>query len=227
MPATAERDTERHPITFNAHSIRRILQDEKTQTRRVVKPQPPLWYGPEHVGTDSEYGSGLYWHLGQEESVRCPYGKPGDVLWVRTRHLRGDTHGDNDRIWDPGLKTVRFARGEKYDTPASKNPKERWPEEDWHWVPAHLMPKWACRLRLRVEEVRVEQLQEISFSDIVAEGVEPVPPMGGDEQQAMQATHDRFAELWNEINGEREGGAYAYDENPWVRVVEFSRVSTE
>jgi hypothetical protein len=82
MPETKEQ-TEKHPIIFNGRSIPRILAGEKTQTRRVVKPQPPLFGSPDAVQTGPPWIAEVARLDGSTETVKCPYGQPGDTLWVR------------------------------------------------------------------------------------------------------------------------------------------------
>ena len=223
MPATAQRETERHPILFSAPLVRAILNGEKTQTRRVMKPQPDFQKPPLRVA-----GELPLWLLPDGDTIKCPYGQPGDVLMVREAFQIYERYSIEYDEWDvwPGtpkeaVESGRVGRDLSVKYAASSS------IPDEHGLrPSIHMPYELCRIRLRVEDVRVERVQEISFSDIVAEGVEPVHPqqVNGDEQEAMNVTRLRFRELWNDINADR---GFPLKSNCWVWVVEFSRVNAE
>jgi hypothetical protein len=153
----------------------------------------------------------------------CPYGVPGDLLWVRETWAEADE-------WVTGYAkedaehVVYRADGAVYDhTGTVFDPGQRyWPDEPHateasHWVkkwkPSIFLPKWAPRLFLRVESVRVERLNEITVGDALAEGIDSVPM-----QHPLDAI-DKYAALWESING-----SGSWDANPWVWVVTFSRI---
>lgn len=188
----------KRPILFSAPMIRAILAGTKTQTRRVLKPQPthPHFGGrlPFMLVPDDE-GEDLYLHsscLGA--AIRCPYGQPGDRLWVR------DTHMDLGACFlyraDAGAETERalVAPGQP-------------------WRPAIHMPRAASRITLEVTGVRVERLQQISRGDAMAEGCPFANMAAGPDPR------DWYRDLWDQINGPGSRAA-----NPWVWVVEFKRV---
>lgn len=228
--------TER-PILFSDAMVRAILADTKTQTRRVLTPQPiedsgePISVGRYHPTVVrrglEEPGAERFGASTSEQSWPCPYGEPGDQLWVREawracveepeidlradgRSLRRSMHGDDD--W--------WARWRKRSAGG-------------RWQPSIYMPRWASRLTLEVTSVRVERVQSISEDDARAEGVTPFEHIGADQTLpggpvgVSQASHPHvvaFASLWDSINGERAGCAWRDD--PWVWVVGFRRVST-
>ena len=178
------------PILFSGAMVRAILEGRKTVTRRVVKPQPDFLGSMTDPTTPFKtLGAGLH---GQ---IVCPYGKPGDRLWVReTFAVYGDEkmaaiHYRADRPHHVGQKGMGYK-------------------------PSIHMPRWASRILLEITAVRVERLQDINRGDAMAEGC-PFPNMaaGPDPRQW-------FAELWQEING-----AESWAANPWVWVVEFNRVT--
>ena len=193
--------TER-PILFSGPMVRAILEGRKTQTRRVVKPQPELqlksarWMrcADEQHALFTQHDGEL---CGQMASTRkCPYGKPGDRLWVREtwahrRWMLGDA--------SPSPTTVYRADGE--DLKGCDR-----------WRPSIHMPRWASRITLEVVGVRVERLQDISEEDAKAEGIEWVI--------GYRSRIPLFSALWERINGPG-----SWDANPWVWVVEFRRVS--
>lgn len=192
------------PILFSGAMVRAILEGRKTVTRRVVK-----GLDPERLG---ETMTRAQWRQVNRElpesfgiTYLCPYGKPGDRLWVRETWARvGNT--------DPGYLVYRATY------PACLPPGlERVPADirdaGYRWRPSIHMPRAASRILLEITAVRVERLHGISRGDAMAEGC-PFPNMaaGPDPRQW-------FAELWQEING-----ADSWAANPWVWVLEFKRV---
>jgi hypothetical protein len=194
-----------HPIIFSTEMVKAILQNWKTQTRRVIKQQPkhvrwcPVQSG-RYDGWEDEHG----------KPFPCPYGIPGDRLWVRETFAIVDNF-ERDRWNDPGYPIYK-ADGE---TPPYK------------WTPSIHMPRWASRLTLEIVNVRVERVQEISKADAIAEGLER------DEQGFwfVEAEGNVFynkdprsiyAALWDKLNAKR---GYGWDVNPLVWVIEFQKVS--
>jgi len=198
--------------------IRAILANTKTQMRRIFKPDRMTWDANGRYTTHamrggelSTTGSGPF--KPSSWLHYCPYGQPGDRLWVRETFysdpedglllFRADGGFDGDQV-DAGLK----------------------------WRPSIFMPRWASRLTLEITGVRVERLQDISEADAQAEGIERV---GGefsctpwrnyrigrpDEMRSHCAARSRsYMTLWESINGP---GSWAA--NPWVWVVEFKLV---
>lgn len=209
--------TER-PILFSAPMVRALLAGTKTQTRRVVKPQP--FAQPEDDGS-----GGWEVYAGDELSgtMRCPFGAPGDRLWVReTWKVSSES---NHYPTDEKHLYVEFRAGAVAGTgqQRSKFSVERdaelaraaWGNGKSHaWRPSIHMPRWASRITLEVTDVRVERLQAISEADAMAEGIER-----GEAAMYRSAT-EAFVDLWESING-----AGSWRRNPWVWVVEFKRVT--
>lgn len=193
------------PILFSAPMVRAILAGTKTQTRRVAK--HPLAQNLSYI---VDIGKGWFGDEEGEVQIRCPYGQPGDRLWVRetwqavsgndrARHIM--THPRPDRGW------LEYAATPRADEPAYK------------WRPSIHMPRWASRITLEVTGVRVERLQDISEADAMAEGVHY------SLLEKIQAGQDRWArhaykKLWESIHGPG-----SWDLNPWVWVVEFKGVA--
>lgn len=208
-----------HPILFNGQMVRAILAGRKTQTRRVLKDQPPEHYkyerspGNTHVGYIAKDQPMIWagepcWRYGAEwgaQPVReipwpnCPYGKPGDRLWVR------EAWANMAYECDEPLYTY------KADTPAASVPGWSLPP-GVKWKPSIHMPKAASRITLEITDVRVERLQEISDQDCVAEGIDVEVP--------NQPVQFQFSQLWDSINKDK----HPWVSNPWVWVVEFERV---
>jgi len=203
-----ENSTKERPILFNTEMVRAILEGRKTQTRRVIKDaqceQYTKWtYKPEVAENASDEHVWLFSDDTEQFGWfdRCPYGKPGDLLWVRETCSISYTK-DAVMYFDHGGKL----------SPDAPEGSESWARE-WKTCPSIHMPKWAARIWLRVKDVRVERVQDISMSDAVSEGV---PTLKGCPEPRIS-----FMDLWNDINAKR---GYGWEVNPWVWVVEFERV---
>lgn len=224
------------PILFSAPMVRAILDDRKTQTRRAVKSQPPAgwdrhcWFNAPLYGWTDQPSPASDWH-----TVRCPYGVPGDRLWVREscwiygRWVQdGLTEKGNIR-WS--FQTI--GREVRYDDPPkAARTKQGGEHPGFVRRPSIHMPRWASRILLEVAEIRVERLQAITWDDAIAEGVvdtgrrngEPwphcyVPGVTRGYEACAVAT---FLNLWEHING--DGSVKA---DPWCWVVVFRRVAQE
>jgi len=214
------------PILFSAPMVRAILEGSKTQTRRIVKPQPP----DDHPHPQECMGEGYWWNdddtdrddlsfwPSYDNCLPCPYGKEGDRLWVREAWaVHGvlyddlaprDIHASTPRgCWEDGDSIWFAADGEM---PLAWQGKCQ-PEQRGKWRPSIHMPRWASRITLEITGVRVERLQDISLGDCMAEGC-PFPNIAKETDPI-----EWFAELWESINKH-------WDANPWVWVVEFKRV---
>jgi hypothetical protein len=204
------------PILFNAEMVRAILDGRKTQTRRVVKPQPP-----------SSCGRVLYhpkpaeiWMFQNHENIICPYGAPGDELWVKETMI-----SDGDDWWNYA------ADGGSRDFPLNDDETE-YADYVLDWmdkqrkkqrtiVPSIHMPRWASRITLRITDVRVERVQDITDADALAEGIKPSDVAARGYQRGYQDARVAFRVLWNSINEKR---GFGWEKNSWVWVVEFEVV---
>lgn len=240
------------PILFSAPMVRAILEGRKTVTRRAVKIQPHIDASGNFCVGSSNYGQDGYGKPVTKHFVNgcCPYGKPGDRLWVReTFALLGNEDGccidwqDNlvkgdergaARIYrascptgDYGLNQIPAKAEWKPDTEAM--------EYDGAWRPSIHMPRWASRILLEITDVRVERLQDgegetACESRYVAEGINRIHQGDGDYAfhpfksepgpGSWTDPFDAWRELWVGING-----AESWNANPWVWVVEFKRVT--
>jgi len=187
-----------HPIIFSTAMVQAILEGKKSQTRRIVKPQPDddgLWDHtalPMSIESDLEGWHGTTDDTVESRSYKCPYGERGDMLWVR-------------ESYSPDY----FKEGEHgYKADWNKVAKEYMNEPNWE--PSIHMPRTAARIFLKVEMVRVERVQEITWEDSIREGI--------DQSLTHTAVH-HFKILWDKINGKRA----PWESNPWVWVIEFSR----
>jgi hypothetical protein len=187
------------PILFSAPMVRAILDGKKWMTRRVVKPQPARQvYQIDHT---EYFAPGEYSDPDvpdYDAEVRCPYGRPGDRLWVR----------ETWRCADYGRR--HQAQGMVHYRADA--------ESMGAWRPSIFMPRWASRLTLEVTGVRVERIQNISLDDMRAEGVRP-----NNEASLLwrETLTENFRTLWDDINAKR---GYSWQANPWVWVIEFKRV---
>lgn len=198
------------PILFTTANAVAILGDRKTQTRRMMKPQPPTLPVVNTLGE--------WWARVNESSeyilpYRCPYGQPGDRLWVREA-WRGSLAYDLAKPSDipPGSPVVYQANGTG-SLPHFNAGKLR---------PSIFMPRWASRITLEVMDVRVERLQDISEEDAHQEGIDNVlcaEAVGKSPLKMGMATQCGFAYLWEKING---AGSWAA--NSWVWVISFKRI---
>ena len=191
------------PILFSAPMVRAILDGRKTVTRRPVKGAGLKWledFTPEYVADPA--------------NSLCPYGKPGDRLWVRETCFINDYR-------QAGVPVEERA---DVDLVYRADPLPDWEGEESliTWRPSIHMPRWASRILLEITDVRVERLQDISRADIRAEGLQCPPELGGDDVSPNYRDWYPAAwrQLWESING-----ADSWNANPWVWVVEFKRVT--
>ncbi len=218
------------PIIFSGPMVRAILDGRKTMTRRVVKPQPESvcvhgvspFCGCNPIETTPDGPAVLYACNGEcnmqgGEWKPCPYGVPGDRLWVRETFNRDDN--DAGAIWYRADHAIV-----KHHRAIELNAK---PYPD---VMSPLyMPRWASRITLEVVSVRVQRVHDISEADARAEGAVLVPDSVGDgpwythggDANAYATARNSFWALWDSINAKR---GYGWDANPWVWVIEFKQV---
>ncbi|NWF45424.1 hypothetical protein F3K02_09210 [Hydrogenophaga sp. D2P1] len=209
------------PILFSKPMVLALLSGTKTQTRRVVKPSDLAWMD-EHQGLREP-----------DNAIRCPYGQPGDHLWVRETFFawgRWETRfsakkgRDEWHFIDMTLEcgqSYLYAADGVSDTKAFI--KRRGGVEPMYWKrPAIFMPRAACRITLELTGVRVDRLQDISEADAKAEGIHQQPTTGWFSVPGISGAgttaRAAYALLWNSING-----AGSWDSNPWVWCVEFKR----
>lgn len=187
------------PILFSGQMVRAILEGRKTQTRRVLKKQPPAQSWLDEVSYPS-FGAS-FWdpQAGEFIDFKNPYGKPGDRLWVRETFMAWPT---------PTAISYRATS----DQEAAKLFK---------WKPSIFMPRWASRITLEIVSVRVERVQEISGDDCRKEGIrfEELDPFSQIARNNQRIS--KFRELWDSINAKR---GFGWDKNPWAWVVEFRRI---
>ncbi|WP_350440186.1 hypothetical protein [Pseudomonas aeruginosa] len=220
---SAETPRER-PILFNDQMVRAILEGRKTVTRRAVKDTG-------FYAIDAAiHGNEVALREREALSTRCPFGQPGDRLWVReawTIDLLAaySTEKGYDSEYELRYRADDAAR-EIHVAPGEPDPYlALYDSQRGDWRPSIHMPRWASRILLEITAVRVERLQDISEEQALAEGVHGEPC-----DHARQACSDigcwgdtakgAFGFLWEQLNG-----AGAWQAKPWVWVVEFKRVT--
>lgn len=217
------------PILFNTEMVRSILDGRKTCTRRVIKFPDGMTGHPIGKAGDSSNPLGVMYPGGIK---RPPY-QPGDILYVRETFTWCP-------CWDCGLDTTPdgcknpviydFKKKEHgcYMYRASCEDSKYSSADTWH--PSINMPKEAARIFLKVTNVRVERLQEITDDGCIAEGVYPSPcrkcnATFGCDTCPDEGYHetDGFSELWNSTIKKSDLDRYGWDANPYVWVIEFER----
>lgn len=235
------------PIIFSAPMVRAILEGRKWQTRRVIKPQPFLsenmgmiWKGIArwlHPDGKEQTIKNFYNFLGSSNTISngkkkwqfCPFGIHGDRLWVRETWQSLAVHEH--------LSPANIPIGSDVQYPATYD----------GWISKHRpsihMPRWASRITLEIADIRVEQLQDISEEDAIAEGAQyfqdiPIegcnynPPRWSMKKPistmyCLSSARMAFANFINELHGGKNWNLKSHslwDDNPWVWVIEFKRV---
>lgn len=212
----AETKVTERPILFSGEMVRAILEGRKTQTRRVMRTQP---HTPAHVDPSTR---GAMWAGARgDHGLACPYGMPGDRLWVRETWATGNAWNQTAPRALPGDRVEIFydADGKFRNGGAVEIGKLR---------PGMFMPRWASRITLEVTGVRVQRVQEISEADAGAEGMlfNGTYYQGGPHAvsgcKVFSLAVQAYRDLWDHLNAKRGHG---WDVNPWVWVIEFKRVA--
>ena len=188
------------PVLFSAPMVRAILDGRKTQTRRIAKV------------TDKDCKPGMITPLAgfvprtiANHISYCPYGKPGDRLWVR------ETFKQHDEV-------ISYKADGTWITDFQHTGGIN-PHENITWIPSIHMPRNASRILLEITGVRVERLQDISECDAKAEGSYVCDYFGRRllDQSSNQGCYKwGYRSIWESLNG-----SGSWDLNPWVWVVEF------
>lgn len=206
------------PIAYSTDMVLSTLNGRKSQTRRVITPQPPKQF--------TNFGGAIAFNTDKtlNHTVLCPYGRPGKLLWVREEHLI--TFSD-DKSWI----TVEFKDGYTftvYFKELSLNLLKRLYKRKTigKWQRARFLPKELARIWLKVTNVSVEKLKDISKTDALAEGVFEIEKDEAYKDYMKEAGSyagpiGSFFSLWESIYGV---DSLIFD--PWVWVIDFEVVST-
>lgn len=210
------------PILFNTDMVRTILEGRKTETRRVIKPQPSRKIYPGNMRIceickwrkEQEFGkhcaicrptknNDRTYKDYSQFFLKCPYGRVRGRLWVR-------------ETWAcVGLGKYAYRATDEHLFPDIKNVSRR------GWRPSIYMSKDICRIVLEITEIKVERVQDITEEGSIKEGVNlPDIPMYPDEP--LPTYKNAFARLWDSIN-EKHG--FSWESNPWVWVVKFKVIN--
>lgn len=221
------------PIIFKAEMVKAILDGSKTQTRRIIKPQPP-----EHIELCT---NSLGEHFADDFNndlmyFKCPHGKVGDRLWVRENFkvIDFNSGGQNPYVCDDFQEPyalVNYSDGWEKEvllledielgidevSQAERAFKKK-------TVPSIHMSRWASRINLEITDIRVERLNDISEEDARAEGCKVQEPIKQLDKKFIHRKYPQkvFMELWESINGKG-----SWDINPWVWVIEFKKSEQE
>lgn len=198
-----------HPIIYSTPMIKAYMEDRKTMTRRVMKPQPKMIH---EIFQHQGYVYAQTELLERDKNllngcVRCPYGQPGDALWIR-------------QTFFANLGKLLFTKEElsrlKNDKEFNELAQSSGLQIDVKWTPAIFMPrKWSFYTQT-ITSIRVERLQDITEEDAEKEGIEFV--------LTHKTRRDQFATLWDSINAKR---GYPWASNPWIWVISYPKYSEE
>lgn len=234
------------PLTVCAALIPPILDGRKTQTRRIINPQPTtfVWLAGRNGNPSERVNTGAWdwrctnhnhkclgtsWNIIERELLAYgakKYGQPGDQLWVREEHYQ---YGHWEIV--PGIKTPTGRQKWKfvqdvddtlfYAPPTFSRAMPRVHPEipAWYKRLARFMPHRVSRITLEITEIRVERVQDISEDDAKAEGCPPVVHEDGSVDCGTRKT--MFAKLWNRINSDR---GHSWESNPYVWAITFRKL---
>ena len=181
------------PILFNMEMVRSILDCRKSCTRRIIKPQPQGYF---EVSEEPLY---IYDTDGKQGKITPPY-QPGDILYVRETFIQAAAH----IFW-------------------YKADDKPWMSKDLLWKPSIHMPKEAARIWLKVTDVRVERLQDITGLSVQKEGIEVDPNECASKFDFISELFLLFQRLWDSTIKKSNLNHYGWDANPYVWVIEFER----
>ena len=211
QPASAKKIND-HPILFSGSMIRAILSSKKSQTRRIMNPQPTNDFNPPNGGIAEFYhptmvdrrdgeiypGPEIFGVADENQGYKSPYGHPGNRLWVKeTWQAHLCAHVEHERI--------------HYRADGECCPHDG--ERIKRWRPSIFLPRKFSRITLEINAIRVERLQDITEAEAQAEGVDACSLFGAAGPKYRHA----YQILWNQINGRD-----SWDKNPWVWIIEFN-----
>lgn len=200
-----------HPIIFSGEMVKAILECRKTQTRRVIKPQPTMPKSDCKVYVD-RYNKSDRWafwlpnnRMTEPRTWHCPNGQISDRLWVRETFSNHPIDGYYYKATDPLTDSIEYG---------------------CCWKPSIHMPRAASRIALEIINIRVERVQEITDTDAKAEGIEIWMEAQGEKtfnlrNQRLSLKQLAFSYLWDSINAKR---GFGWDKNPWIWVIEFKKI---
>jgi hypothetical protein len=212
------------PILFSGEMVRAILAGRKTQTRRVIKDATGAYWDHRGYQPVVKEGSIHHWIFQETGQVNpywtprdCPYGQPGDRLWVREAFIVTPpcwTDNENDyNIRDDNDE----GRIIEYTATCDREAIRCAADYHLHVRPSIHMPYWASRIKLEVTKIHAQRVQEISGMDAKREGVN-IPAYLPQDGADLDWARMEYSHLWDRINAKR---GFTWESNPWVWVVEF------
>lgn len=227
------------PILFTAPMVRAILDGRKTQTRRIMKPQPAGDIRSHTLPNAQAHAwiSSLRHKYGQTTVHTCPHGQKLDRLWVRETWATvngecgpGFAYKADGAFMQPEYDGPNFGAGPSFNYDKYPGEYTMWYSDLLEGVPGHKwrpsihMPRWASRITLEILNVRVQRLRDISEADAMAEGAPRcVMDDEGKFYESEKGTYRcGFAGLWDHING-----AGSWDACPFVWAIAFRRIEKE
>lgn len=210
------------PILFNTEMVKAILDGRKTVTRRLVKNPPNNVYSGRCA-----LGAGLFDEATHIRIVEPPF-KIGDILYVRETFTEEDKGRYYYRAdFDSDLMDPCETLSGGYPAECRHRNCDTCSAGPWRirWKPSIHMPKEAARIFLRVKNVRVERLQDITADECPMEGVWPLASCTVGERDTYYRS--KFAELWDSTIKPADMDTYGWEANPWVWVIKFEKISKE
>lgn len=211
------------PIIFSSAMVRALIEGRKTQTRRIIKPQPPMgwdrhcWYSQPVYGFTNEESPTGNWH-------RVKLYAPGDRLWVREGWKVLGRERDSE---GPELAFEYLADGAKFAFTGAEEwggALAVWRKHGRARRPSIFMPRWASRFTLKINEVRVQRLKSISDADAEAEGI--FHWRGGwcfeEDGHSYSCAATAFYGLWDSIHHDGKEAPLCVEANPFVAALTFT-----
>jgi len=218
------------PILFSEQRVRALLVGQQTQTRRIMKTQA---FGPgqDHLDVvhafvvSANHLHGYKMMSMTDISYHCPYGKPGDVPWVRET-WRGplvpeDALAEYERDPTP-FRQPAYCQYRADSNELGQHIMSSPEAEQFGWQTAIHMPRWASRINLEITGVRAEKIQDISEDDIMAEGVQTDSHFLNNfftMNMNSESPKEAYRKAW-----QKQYGATSWEVNPWFWVIEFQRI---
>lgn len=196
-----------HPLIFSTKMVKAIIANQKTQTRRVIKPQPLKYFpkGANDIYKEPEWWSFIYptnYDSDTHLFRKCPYGQIGGKLYVRESFAY---YPDDNHVI--------------YKAEEGEDLKKMGVNLQGCWKPSIHMPKKFARIWLEIINIRVEKVQDITAAECCLEGIDILE--GKNHYEAADDAYKKFQILWDSINKNR---GFGWDNNPYVWMIEFKRI---
>lgn len=222
------------PILYNNPMVQALLDKRKTKTRRLLNPQPnnDIWIEK----SDSSWGYVQKKQIGSNpdrfeiiQNWKCPYGQIGDVLWVRENYKLYINFDNQVYVQFEGRETFDvYNKKEISLNTLQKIVARKLKPNEWHSCPSIHLYKEFASIFLKITDISVERLQNITEDDAIAEGVQLVSELNDNKKYLdytgnwdyLSDAKDSFISLWQSINGPD-----SWEANPWVWVIQFEQIA--